>query len=147
MTTDDTNLKSDDLDDIVLPQPISRPATLFSPKIKLGIVFGLVAAGLGFFAFSAFSGATISYTTVANVAGSAASTEDKQVGIVGKLVHDSYVRSPDGLTAVFSVVDEGGSTELQVKYVGEINQVFFNDHSELDMRGQLGPDRVFSTLR
>lgn len=143
MDNNDKTPINDDYEEIELPQAIARPATLFSPRIKIGIVFALVATGLVYFAFTAFGSATVNFDKVADVAAAGPTSEDRQVGLIGKLVQDSYVRSADGVTANFSLVDEDGSTELQVKYSGEIGQVFFNDHSEIILQGRMGEDRVF----
>jgi cytochrome c-type biogenesis protein CcmE len=129
--------------DIELSQPTARPATLFSPRIKLGVVFVLIASGLIYFAATAFGSATVEFNTVADIAVTGPSTGDRSVGVIGKLVHDSYVRSADGVTAKFALMDENGSIPMQVKYDGEIGQVFFNDHSEIILQGHMGDDRVF----
>jgi cytochrome c-type biogenesis protein CcmE len=120
-----------------------RPATLFSPRVKLGVVFLLIAAGLTYFAWTAFGSATVSFAKVAEVATAGPTAPEKTVGVIGKLVEDSYVRSADGVTANFRLVDEGGSQQMQVKYQGEIGQVFFNDHSEIILQGRMGQDQVF----
>lgn len=130
-------------DDLFVTEPTAKTATLFSPRVKLGIVFALVAAGLVYFGVTAFSSATVNFNTVADVANSGPTAEDRTVGVIGKLVQNSYVRSADGVTANFALVDEGGSTQMQVKYTGEIGQVFFNDHSEIILQGRMGEEQVF----
>ena len=143
MSSED-NRQEPNVEDEILLQPIAaRPATLFSPRVKLGIVFVMIAAGLVYFAFTAFSSATVNYSTVAGVTAAGPTPEDRLVGVIGKLVQDSYVRSADGVTANFSLVDEGGTSQMQVQYVGEIGQVFFNDHSEIILQGRMGTDQVF----
>lgn len=143
MSIDDQDHIPETDQDIELPQPLARPATLFSPRIKLGIVFVLIASGLVYFAATAFDSATVNFNTVAGVASAGPTTGDRQVGVIGKLVQDSYVRSADGVTANFVLVDDGGSTPMQVKYTGDIGQVFFNDHSEIILQGRMGEDRIF----
>lgn len=143
MATDDQKPGPNIEDEILAPQPAARSATLFNPRMKLGIVFALVAAGLIYFGVTAFSSATVNFEKVADVAGSGPTTDDRTVGVIGKLVEDSYVRSADGVTANFALVDEGGSTEMRVTYAGEIGQVFFNDHSEIILQGRMGSDDVF----
>ncbi len=130
-------------DDIFLPQGTAKAATLFSPRLKLGIVFVLVAAGLVYFGVTAFGSATVRFNKVEDLVTAAPTAEDRMVGVIGKLVQDSYVRSADGVTANFALVDEGGSTEMKVVYAGEIGQVFFNDHSEIILQGRVGTDQVF----
>ncbi len=130
-------------DEIFDASPSARTATLFSPRIKIGIVFVLIAAGLVYFGVTAFDSATVRFNKVADIANAAPTPEDRMVGVIGKLVEDSYVRSADGVTANFALVDEGGSTQMDVVYAGEIGQVFFNDHSEIILQGRMGSDKVF----
>jgi cytochrome c-type biogenesis protein CcmE len=121
-----------------------RTSTLMGPRAKLAFAFVLVAAALAYFAFTAFEGATVDYLSVSQVAEGAPTATDRQVGVTGKLVQDSYVRDADGLTAHFSIKDEDGNDELQVTYAGEIGQVFFNDHSEIILQGQKMVDGSFN---
>lgn len=130
-------------EDLNIPQPVARPATLFSPRVKLGIVFVLIASGLVYFAATSFGSAAVNFAKVTDVALAGPATDDRTVGVIGKLVPDSYVRSADGTTANFTLVDEDGSIPLQVMYEGEIGQVFFNDHSEIILQGRMGEDRIF----
>ncbi len=122
----------------------ARTSTLMGPRAKLAFAFVLVAVALAYFAFSAFEGATVDYLSVAQVAEEAPTATDRQVGVTGKLVQDSYVRDADGLTARFAIKDEDGIGELQVTYRGEIGQVFFNDHSEIILQGQKLVDGSFN---
>ncbi len=130
-------------DELFADQPSARTATLFSPRLKIGIVFVLIAAGLIYFGVTAFDSATVRFNTVEDVVESGATPEDRTVGVIGKLVENSYVRSADGVTATFDLVDEGGVTQMNVSYKGEIGQVFFNDHSEIILQGRMGSDRIF----
>ena len=144
MTTDDQQKREQELEDsVLLEQPTAKTATLFSPRVKLGLVFLLVAAGLVYFAVLAFDGATVNFNRVEDVAAAGPTPEDRTVGVIGKLVQDSYVRSADGVTANFALVDEDGSMQMDVTYKGEIGQVFFNDHSEIILQGRMGSDQVF----
>ena len=134
------------------PDPISEPevsstartSTLMRPRAKLGFAFVLVAGALIYFAFTAFQGATVSYLSVAQALADSPTVIDRQVGVIGKLVQDSYVRDADGLTARFSIKDEDGAEELEITYKGEIGQVFFNDHSEIILQGQKLVDGSFT---
>lgn len=128
------------------PQPVAaaaRTSTLMGPRAKLAFAFVLVAAALAYFAFTAFEGATVDYLSVAQVSDQAPTATDRQVGVMGKLVQDSYVRDADGLTAHFAIRDEDGLDVLYVTYKGEIGQVFFNDHSEIILQGQKLADGSF----
>lgn len=143
MTTGPDSHNPQPEDSLQAPQSTARPATLFSPRVKLGMVFVMVTAGLVYFGFTAFNSATVNFNRVADVAAAGPTPEDRNIGVIGKLVEDSYVRSADGVTANFTLVDEGGSTQMQVRYTGEIGQVFFNDHSEIILKGRMGADHVF----
>ena len=142
-----TNEPNDQQQDTQQPQAVAaaaRTSTLMGPRAKLAFAFVLVAAALAYFAFTAFEGATVDYLSVAQVADVAPTAIDRQVGVTGKLVQDSYVRDADGLTAHFSIKDEDGIGELRVTYAGEIGQVFFNDHSEIILQGQKLVDGSFN---
>ena len=115
-----------------------------SPRAKLSFAFVLVAGALIYFAFIAFQGATVSYLSVAQAIADSPTAADRQVGVTGKLVPDSYVRDADGLTARFSIKDEDGTEVLEITYRGEIGQVFFNDHSEIILQGQKLVDGSFN---
>lgn len=144
MTSDDQQNREPQLEnDFIVERPAARPATLFSPRVKIGLVFALIAAPLIYFAFVAFDGATVNFNKVADVAAAGPTPDDRTVGVIGKLVQDSYVRSADGVTANFTLVDEDGSMPMDVTYKGEIGQVFFNDHSEIILQGRMGDDQVF----
>jgi cytochrome c-type biogenesis protein CcmE len=128
----------------IIEATTAQTSTLMGPRAMLGFEFILVSAALAYFAFTAFEGATVDYLSVAEV-GVASPTEiDRQVGVTGKLVQDSYVRDADGLTAHFSIKDEDGIDQLEVIYKGEIGQVFFNDHSEIILQGQKLVDGSFN---
>jgi cytochrome c-type biogenesis protein CcmE len=133
-------------DNQTTPVPVSaaQTSTLMGPRAKLAFAFILVSAALAYFAFTAFEGATVDYLSVAQVTDESPTDVDRQVGVTGKLVQDSYVRDADGLTAHFSIKDEDGVEELNVVYKGEIGQVFFNDHSEIILQGQKMVDGSFN---
>ena len=126
----------------------AKSTVLLSGKAKVVAVALIFLAGIGYLAVYAFNEATTQYMEVDEVAATfgdagATSAAGEQVGIIGKLVAGSYVKSPDGVTANFRVRDEGGAEELPVVYAGEIGEVFFNEHSELIMTGMVEPDGVF----
>ncbi len=123
--------------------PLARPTTLFSPRFKMGFVFTAVAIGLAYFAWTALDSATVNFNNVADVAAMGVTDPDRSIGVIGKLVGNSYVRSADGITASFRLVDEDGTEQVHVSYRGEIGQVFFNDHSEIILQGRKGADDVF----
>lgn len=125
----------------------AKSTVLLSGKAKVIAVALIFLAGIGYLAVYAFNEAATRYRSVDEVV-AARSTEsvvddEASVGIIGKLVAGSYVKSPDGVTANFRVRDESGVEELPVVYSGEIGEVFFNEHSELIMTGTVEPDGVF----
>jgi cytochrome c-type biogenesis protein CcmE len=128
----------------IIDATTARTSTLMGPRAKLTFAFILVSAALAYFAFTAFEGATVDYLSVAQVGVASPTDIDRQVGVTGKLVQDSYVRDADGLTAHFSIKDEEGIEQLEVVYKGEIGQVFFNDHSEIILQGQKLVDGSFN---
>ena len=121
----------------------ARPTTLMGSRAKMTFAFALASIALAYFAFTAFQGATVNYLSVAQASSESPTASDRQVGVTGKLVKDSYVRDADGLTARFSIKDEHGSEKLAVTYTGEIGQVFFNDHSEIIVQGKKLRDGSF----
>jgi len=122
----------------------ARPTTLMGPRAKMTFAFALASIALAYFAFTAFQGATVNYLSVDQASFESPTASDRQVGVTGKLVKDSYVRDADGLTARFSIKDENGSEKLAVTYAGEIGQVFFNDHSEIIVQGRKLVDGSFN---
>ena len=117
--------------------------TLLTRRVKIWFVLSMIVIGLVYFAWTAFDSATVNFAKVSDVMVMDASSPGNQIGVIGKLVDDSYVRSSDGITARFSLVDEGGLDEMHVSYRGEIGQIFFNKHSEIIIRGQMGEDMIF----
>ena len=127
--------------------PAESPQTaapLLNPRLKLALFGALIVAVLAFFATMAFRSATVYYLTVSEL-GEQGVTADGRLGrVAGKLVKGSYERAPNGLDVSFQLRDEQGQV-LPVGYVGEVGQLFFNDHSELILEGAYGSDGVFTT--
>ena len=125
----------------------AKSTVLLSGKAKVVAVALVFLAGIGYLAVYAFNEAATQYRSVDEVVAARVAEsvvdEGDSVGIIGKLVTGSYVKSPDGVTANFRVRDEQGVEELPVVYSGEIGEVFFNEHSELIMTGTVEPDGVF----
>lgn len=128
----------------VQPAPLARPSTLFTMKTKAAFALVIVVGALIYFGFVAFQGATVAYHSVAQASDLGPTPQDRAIGIKGKLVQGSYVRSPDGLVANFRLRDEDGPVQMPVRYSGEIGQVFFNEHSEIILQGALGGDGTFT---
>ncbi len=132
-------------EDAQLPAQLAmaRSTALLSGKMRVAIVVGLIFAGMAYFAVTTITAATVEYMKVDKVVESSGIDANQTVGVLGKLVPDSYIKSPDGITANFRIRDEGGMRELPVVYDGEIGQVFFNDHSEIILNGRIQSDGVF----
>ena len=121
-------------------EPAAKTSTLFSTRTKAVFALVIVLGALSYFAFLAFEAATVNYHSVAEAASLGPTPAGRQVGIKGKLVQGSFVRSPDGLVASFALHDEKAAAVLPVNYSGEIGQVFFNKHSEIILQGRIRPD-------
>lgn len=120
-----------------------KSTALLSGKARVVALVVLIVAGLAYFAIYTFNEATVEYMRIDDVAVLSVSGESSTIGVLGKLVPDSYIKSADGITASFRLKDEDGVKELPVVYSGEIGQVFFNNHSEIILNGSLGGDGVF----
>ncbi len=117
----------------------AKTTVLLSGKVRVFAVAALFLIGVIYLATVAFNEATVRYSSVEDVVGTAIVNENS-IGVIGKLVPDSYIKSPDGVTATFRIRDEGGVSELPVVYSGEVGQVFFNDHSEIILNGKVDWD-------
>ena len=120
----------------------AKSTVLLSGKARIAIVAVLFLAGVAYLAIVAFNEATVRFSSVDDVVLHQTPGGTHSIGVLGKLVPNSYIKSPDGVTANFRLRDEGGSLELPVAYAGEVGQVFFNDHSEIILNGTLGLDGV-----
>ena len=120
----------------------AKSTVLMSGKARIVAVAVIFVVGIVYLAITAFNEATVEFLSVDEVVNIEASGETRSVGVLGKLVPGSYIKSPDGVTANFRLMDEHGSIELPVVYSGEIGQVFFNDHSEIILNGKLNSDGV-----
>ncbi len=126
------------------PAPPATPSTFLTTRYRIGFALVLIVGALAYFGYTAFRNATVEFMSVDEVATMAPTPEERSVGVSGKLVKDSYIRSPDGLVANFELRDESeGDHVLKVRYSGEIGQVFFNEHSEIILRGSVSDDGVF----
>ena len=122
----------------------AKSTVLLGGKGIIIAVAVLFLAGIAYFATIAFNAATVRFMSVDEVVQNEIPSDTKPIGVLGKLVPGSYIKSPDGVTANFRLKDEFGSTELPVIYSGEVGQVFFNDHSEIILNGTLGSDGVLN---
>lgn len=125
-------------------EPAAKTTALLSGKMRIAIVASIITIGIAYFAIYTISEATVEYMSVDQVVEMSKPDQSSQtIGVLGKLVPDSYIKSPDGVTAYFRLKDQDGLRELPVQYAGEIGQVFFNDHSEIILNGQLESNGTF----
>ena len=122
------------------PVASAKSTVLMSGKAKIFAIATLFLVGVVYLAVVAFNEATVQFSSVDNVIANETPGNAQAIGVIGKLVPGSYIKSPDGVTANFRLKDEYGSMELPVVYTGEVGQVFFNDHSEIILNGKLGSD-------
>ena len=122
-----------------------RVVELRNKKITFISIIFVVVISLLFFGFQAFSEATYKYYSVEELVSSTTINSQSKIGLKAVLVQNTYVRSPDGLTANFVVTDENdkNNNNLNVEYSGEIGSVFFNEYSELIMIGKFNTDGTF----
>ncbi len=120
----------------------AKSTVLMSGKARIVAVAVIFLVGVVYLAATAFNEATVEFLSVEDAVKIEATVEPQSIGVLGKLVPGSYIKSPDGVTANFRLKDEHGSVELPVVYSGEVGQVFFNDHSEIILNGQMGSDGV-----
>ncbi|MBL06641.1 MAG: hypothetical protein CL773_02080 [Chloroflexi bacterium] len=122
-----------------------RVVELRNKKITFISIIFVVVISLLFFGFQAFSEATYKYYSVEELVSSPTINSQSKIGLKAVLVQNTYVRSPDGLTANFVVTDENdkNNNNLNVEYSGEIGSVFFNEYSELIMIGKFNTDGTF----
>ena len=121
---------------------VAKSTVLLSGKAKIAAIAALFLVGVVYLAVTAFNEATVEFLSIEDAVKIQSNNDASSVGVLGKLVPGSYIKSPDGVTANFRLVDENGSVELPVVYSGEVGQVFFNDHSEIILNGTMGPDGV-----
>ena len=108
---------------------------LSSNKGKFIVGLLLVIAALTYFGFIAFKGATVYYLTVSELISQNTSEETKMVRVSGKLVENSYSRDRESGIAYFKLTD--GAQTMAAKYHGSLPDLFFNEHSEIIVEGNM----------
>ncbi len=125
------------------PESPRQASAVFNNRLKLLIGMAVLIAALGYFGYLAFKESTVYYLTVSELSERGPDTEDRFVRVSGKLIPTSYHRDPATNLATFALSD--GDEELGAKYTGALPDLFFNEHSEVILEGNYGPDRVFET--
>lgn len=126
-------------------QPTQKKPVYVSAKIKIGVAFIAITIAISYLAISSFGAATTQYVSVQEALDESKSENNKSLGVIGKLVPDTFHRSPDGLTAYFSITDETSSNNMSVSYSGEIGEIFFNQNAEIIIQGHIEKDGLFKT--
>ncbi len=123
--------------------PYATTTTLGSTKFKIAFVLALCIGGLAMLILLMFNSTAVELKTVTAIAASPPSDSGVQIGMKGKLLPDSFVREPNGITANFYMIDEDGDVAIPVKYSGELPSTLFNEHSEILVQGTKDANGVF----
>lgn len=129
---------------VLAPLPETQPSSdgmVSSHRVKLLIAFVVLVGALGYFAFQAFSGATVYYYTVGEINEIGPSPEGKTVRVSGKLDPDSFHRATGSTLSEFRLTD--GNETLMAAHEGVLPDLFFNEHSEIILEGSYEPNGVF----
>tara|TARA_B100000700_G_C15038266_1_gene853898 strand:- start:1807 stop:2277 length:471 start_codon:yes stop_codon:yes gene_type:complete len=122
----------------------SRPVYI-SSKLKILVALLSIIIAVSYLAISSFGAATTKYITVQDAINKSDNENKESLGVIGKLVPDTFHRSADGLTAFFSITDEESSGIMPVSYSGEIGEIFFNENAEIIIQGTIKEDGIFET--
>ena len=124
------------------PELAERPKSFLGGQGKLIIAVVLLVVALGYFAYTAFQGATVFYLTVGELQDGKGGVGET-VRVNGKLVQDSFRREGEGTLARFSLTD--GQNVLPVVHNGILPELFFNEQTETVLQGYYGEDGVFQS--
>ena len=113
-------------------------------RFKIIIAFIAITIAVLYLIIASFSSATTNYMSVEDAI-SKPDSDNLNLGVIGKLVPNTFRRSTDGLTAYFSIKDESSEKQMSVSYSGEIGEIFFNENAEIIIQGTVGGDGVFKT--
>ncbi len=117
---------------------------VLTPQRKLVIAGLVLALALGYLMYIAFQGAAMFYLTVDELVGRGEAAYGKTVRVSGKLAPESYQQpAPGSVESRFSLT--AGGQALPAVYSGPINDLFFNQHSEIVLEGRYGAEGVFHT--
>ena len=124
------------------PELAERPKSFLGGQGKLIIAMTLLVVALGYFAFTAFQGATVFYLTVGELLEGEGEVGET-IRVSGKLVQDSFHREGEGTLAKFNLTD--GQSLLPSIHDGVLPDLFFNEHSEIVLQGYYSEDGVFQS--
>ena len=129
---------------IIENNPNQTAPKFVNSRFKILIAFIAISISVIYLIISSFSSATTSYLSVEDAINES-KNKDTNLGVIGKLVPDTFRRSTDGLTAYFSITDESSEKQLSVSYSGEIGEIFFNENAEIIIQGNMQQNGVFQT--
>jgi len=133
-------------DNIKKSEELTQSSPVYiSSKLKIIIALLSIVIAVSYLAISSFGAATTKYITVQDALNKSDNSNKESLGVIGKLVPNTFHRSADGLTAFFSITDEESSGMMPVSYSGEIGEIFFNENAEIIIQGTIEKDGIFKT--
>lgn len=117
------------------------PSGIFNNKTRLAVVGLTLVLAVGYLVYAAFPGSTMYYVTVSEFLSDGQNLDGRNVRVVGKLVPDSFERTPDTIQAHFMLSDQGAI--MPATYNGVVPDLFFSPHSDIVLEGSYGGDGVF----
>lgn len=118
---------------------------VFSTRLQIMTIAIAIAIVVGYLSITSFDEATTRYFSVNDILSKQNNDNQETLGIIARLVPETFHRSSDGLTAYFQVRDDNSGSNLNVSYQGEVGQIFFNENAEIIMRGKILNDGIFYT--
>jgi len=117
-------------------------ASVLTSRFKLIILSSVALLAFGYFAFNVFQDSLFRYVYVNELVVESEALQGKQVNVIGALVPYSFERAgTDSLVATFQL--EAGGQQIDATIEGVLDDLFFNPHSEITLRGSIGSDGVF----
>ena len=132
------------MDNNIKKNPNQYTPQFVNSRFKIIIAFLAISISVVYLIISSFSSATTNYLSVEDAIDESENS-NVNLGVIGKLVPNTFRRSTDGLTAYFSITDEFSNKQLSVSYSGEIGEIFFNENAEIIIQGKMQQDGVFLT--
>ena len=111
----------------------SSGSRLVNNKTRLLLVGLVLALSLGYLLYTAFPGNARYYLKVSEFKESEQELIGTPVRVWGNLDSESYSRAEGTLDHTFALVE--GGQRINAHYVGPLNDLFFNEHSEIVLEG------------
>lgn len=125
------------------PEPSGQWVSTLGRHRKLLVAAVVLAVVFGYFAFNAFANATLYYLTVDEAVAQRSELEGQTFQVKGRLAPQSFVRQEGSTLAHFTLQENGA--QLEASYDGVLPDLFFNEHTEVVLLGQLEPSGNFLT--